>query len=59
LFFDAAWVQETLRGHSSPQVAAAVTIFIDTLPADYPPRLRAKVLQSSDLLMRAARVSRR
>jgi aminopeptidase N len=55
LFFDANWVNSVLRGHSSPQVAAAVTRFIDTLPPDYPPRLRAKVLQSADLLMRAAR----
>lgn len=59
LFFDAGWLHATLSGHSSPQVAAAVTRFIDTLPADYPPRLRAKVLQSADLLMRAARVDGR
>jgi aminopeptidase N len=54
LFFDANWVEALLRGHSSPQAAAEVTRFIDGLPPDYPPRLRAKVLQSSDLLMRAA-----
>ena len=59
LFFDAAWVRATLSGHSSPEVAAAVTSFIDTLPADYPPRLRALVLQHSDLLLRAARISGR
>ncbi|WP_298835697.1 M1 family aminopeptidase [uncultured Piscinibacter sp.] len=56
LFFDESWLAATLGGHSSPQVASAVTRFIDALPADYPPRLRAKVLQASDLLMRAARV---
>lgn len=55
LFFDAAWVDATLRGHGSPEVAAAVTRFLDTRPADYPPQLRALVLQKSDLLMRAAR----
>jgi aminopeptidase N len=59
LFFDAAWMDALLRGHSSPEVAAAVTRFIDTLPADYPPRLRALVLQKSDLLMRAARARAR
>jgi aminopeptidase N len=59
LFFDADWVDETLRGYSTPQVAAIVTRFVDSLPPDYPPRLRAKVLQSSDLLMRAARVKER
>ncbi len=56
LFFDANWVQEVLRGHSLPEVAAAVTRFIDRLPPDYPPRLREKVLQSSDFLMRAAQI---
>jgi aminopeptidase N len=56
LFFDANWVQAVLGGHSSPKAAAAVTRFIDTLPADYPARLRGKVLQSADVLMRAARI---
>jgi aminopeptidase N len=55
LFFDEAWIGATLKGHSSPQAAAVVARFIDTLPPDYPPRLRAKLLQGSDLLMRAAR----
>lgn len=59
LFFDERWVGAVLGGHSSPQVAAAVTRFVDTLPADYPPRLRAKVLQASDLLLRAARTQAR
>jgi aminopeptidase N len=59
LFFDANWANAILSGHSSPQVAAAVTHFIDTLPADYPQDLRGKVLQSSDMLMRAARLGGR
>jgi hypothetical protein len=36
--------------------AATVSRFVANLPADYPPHLRAQVLQSSDLLMRAARI---
>jgi hypothetical protein len=44
LFFDAAWVDAILRGHSSPQVAAAVTSFVDLLPVDYPTQLRALIL---------------
>jgi aminopeptidase N len=56
LFFDWSWANAVLRGHSSAQVAAAVTGFVDALPADYPPPLRALVLQESDLLMRAARM---
>lgn len=59
LFFDANWLDATLGWHSSPEAVAAVTRFVDTLPADYPPKLRAKVLQSSDLLMRAARLGGR
>jgi len=59
LFFDAGWVNVVLSGHSSPEVAAAVTNFVDTLPADYPPKLRALVLQNSDLSMRAARTRAR
>ena len=55
LFFDVAWIDATLRGHSSAQVAAAVTSFVDLLPVDYPPQLRALILQRSDFLMRAAR----
>ncbi|MCU0974535.1 MAG: hypothetical protein MUF80_11370, partial [Burkholderiales bacterium] len=50
------WMRDTLRGHSSPRAAAAVSHFVDDLPADYPPRMRALILQSSDLLMRAALV---
>ncbi len=56
LFFDANWMRDTLRGHSSPRAAAAVSHFVDDLPADYPPRMRELILQSSDLLMRAALV---
>ena len=37
-------------------VRDSVSRFVDDLPADYPPRLRALILQSSDLLMRAALV---
>jgi aminopeptidase N len=59
LFFDAFWLEATLGWHSSHEVMTAVTRFVDTLPADYPPKLRAKVLQSSDLLMRAARLGGR
>jgi len=55
LFFDVFWIDATLRGHSSAEVAATVSNFINMLPADYPPELRRLVLQSSDLLMRAAR----
>lgn len=59
LFFDAFWLDATLGWQASPEAAAAVTRFVDALPPDYPPKLRAKVLQSSDMLMRAARLGAR
>jgi aminopeptidase N len=55
LFFDSAWLQSTLNGHSSPRVAAHVRRFLDELPVGYPPRLRALLLQQTDLLLRSAR----
>ena len=45
LFFDSAWLSSTLRGHSSPAVAARVQRFLDELPAAYSPQLRALLLQ--------------
>jgi len=59
LFFDSAWLQATLSGHSSPAVAARVRRFLDELPASYPPRLRALLLQQTDLLFRAAHAQSR
>ena len=56
LFFDTAWLAAVLNGHSSPAVAEAVQQFLAEMPPDYPPRLRALVLQRADLLMRAARL---
>lgn len=54
IFFPKRWLDATLSGHSSKEVAADVQRFLDTLPPDYPPRLRAITLQSSDELFRAA-----
>ncbi len=59
IFFDSAWLNATLRGHSSPDVAARVRRFLDELPAAYPAHLRALLQQESDLLFRAARVQQR
>ncbi|MBW6493787.1 MAG: hypothetical protein K0B16_04400 [Burkholderiaceae bacterium] len=55
LFFDTAWLGAVLGGHSSPAIAQVVQQFVAQLPPGYPPRLRALVLQRSDLLARAAR----
>ena len=54
IFFPKRWMDATLGGHRSPEVAAMVREFLDALPPDYPPRLRNIMLQSADELFRAA-----
>ncbi|MEW6322348.1 MAG: M1 family aminopeptidase [Acidobacteriota bacterium] len=54
IFFPKRWLDATLGGHSSREVAATVERFLDTRPADYPARLRHITLQSADELFRAA-----
>jgi aminopeptidase N len=53
IFFPRNWMDATLSGHSSREVAATVRAFLDERP-DYPVRLRRIVLQSADDLFRAA-----
>ncbi len=59
LFFDDSWLSASLSGHASARVAATVRQFIDGLPPDYPPRVRALVIQRSDMLMRASQLQGR
>jgi aminopeptidase N len=54
-FFDSQWVASALRGHGSPAVAEVVRRYLAGLPQDFPPKLRERLLQSNDLLQRAAR----
>jgi aminopeptidase N len=54
IFFPKRWVDATLGGYQSVQTAAEVRAFIDSLPTDYPPRLRWVLLASADPLFRAA-----
>jgi aminopeptidase N len=54
IFFPKNWMDATLGSYSSPDVAATVRQFLDSLPADYPVRLKNIVLQSADELFRAA-----
>jgi len=53
IFFPKRWLDAMLDGHSSPEAADVVRVFLAEHP-DYPDRLRAKILQSSDVLFRAA-----
>lgn len=53
IFFPKRWLDATLGGHSSPEAADIVEEFLSDRP-DLPPRLEAKLLQSADMLFRAA-----
>ncbi len=55
IFFPGRWLDATLGGHSEAEAADTVRAFLDARP-DLPPRLRAKVLQSADMLSRAAEI---
>jgi aminopeptidase N len=54
IFFPKRWLDSTLGGHQTTDVADAVRAFLKTLPANYPERLRNITLQSADELYRAA-----
>jgi aminopeptidase N len=56
IFFPAGWLAATLGGHNSPEVVEIVSAFLAARP-DYPPRLAGKILQASDMVERAARIS--
>ena len=56
IFFPSGWLDATLGGHNSPSAAAIVRRFLDERP-NYPPRLKAKILQSADDLFRAAAIT--
>lgn len=59
IFFPKRWLDATLGGHSSSEVAAMVREFLESRPDNYPERLRAITLQSADELFRAEVVQRR
>ena len=54
IFFPKRWMDNTLGGYRSGDVAGDVRRFVATLPASYPVRLKNIVLQSADELFRAA-----
>jgi aminopeptidase N len=57
IFFPKRWMDATLSGHTSPVVAQTVRTFVESLPADYPDRLRRVILSSADDLFRVTRGS--
>jgi aminopeptidase N len=58
IFFPKRWLDATLSGHSSQDVADTVRAFLKSLPVNYPERLRNITLQSADELFRAAEVTK-
>jgi aminopeptidase N len=59
IFFPKRWLDATFGGHSSKDVADTVREFLNSLPANYPERLRNITLQSADELYRAAEITKR
>jgi aminopeptidase N len=58
IFFPKRWLDATLGGHSSKEVADTVRAFLKSLPANYPERLRNITLQSADELFRASEITK-
>ncbi len=51
IFFPKSWLDNLLKGHSSPEAGLIVKQFLTDHP-DYPENLRLKILQSADHLLR-------
>jgi aminopeptidase N len=58
IFFPLRWLNATLGGHQSEAIANQVRSFLNARP-DYPPQLRAKMLQAADGLFRSVSILRR
>jgi aminopeptidase N len=59
IFFPKRWLDATLGGHNSSEVAGVVRQFLASLPPTYPTRLRNITLQSADELFRAEALQKR
>jgi len=58
IFFPKGWLDATLGGYNSREVATTVRDFLQSRPADYPLRLKNLALQSADELFHAADIVR-
>lgn len=54
IFFPKRWLVSTLGGHRSPSAAQTVQKFLSDRP-DYSPRLKNKILQAADLLIKVGK----
>jgi aminopeptidase N len=59
IFFPKRWLDATLGGHQTKDVADTVRAFLKELPPGYPDRLRNITLQSADELFRASEAVKR
>ena len=59
IFFPKRWLDSTLGGYNSAEVAGIVRQFLAALPRSYPPRLKEITLQSADELFRSEAVLRK
>ena len=59
IFFPKRWLDVTLGGDQTTDVADTVRTFLKNLPANYPERLRNITLQSADELYRAAEITKK
>jgi aminopeptidase N len=57
IFFPKNWMDASLTGYNTPQVAATIRSFLNERP-DYPLRLRRIILQAADDVFRAATILR-
>ena len=56
IFFPQRWVGNTLSGYSSEAAVGIFEEFVNSLPADYPDKLKNKILMQGDMLKRRAGV---
>ncbi|MBD16014.1 MAG: hypothetical protein CMJ72_12780 [Planctomycetaceae bacterium] len=56
IFFPKRWLDATFSGHRSPAAAQLVTQFLADRP-EYPQRLKNKILQAADLLLKVGQES--
>ena len=55
IFFPKNWMDASLTGYNSPQVAETIRAFLKERP-DYPVRLRRIILQAADDVFRASAI---
>ena len=58
IFFPKRWLDVTLGGYQTKDMAETVRAFLKNRPANYPERLRNITLQSADELYRAAEITK-